>query len=252
MTPSGPQPRPARLGEFSQVSTGAMSRQTAGQPGEGVDILRDLEMAFLGKIAASMTHEIKNTFAIILESAGLLSDIITLSKEGSFPNKEKFQRVLGNINDQVNRGVDITTRLNQFAHSMDEPLTSVHLPSLLGQIVLLMRRLAKRWGIELQADSQGERAIMSDPFRLLLVLGSVIETLADHLETGGEITLALLDAPPGAAILVATQGSPKPGRENSLTQLFASLQEVVEALPAKLAISSQPEREGVLLTLPTA
>jgi signal transduction histidine kinase len=252
MTPSGPQLRPARMGEVSQVSTGALSRQPAGQPGEGGDILRDLEMAFLGKIAASMTHEIKNTFAIILESAGLLSDIITFSKEGSFPHKEKFVKVLGNIHDQVNRGVDISTRLNQFAHSMDEPLTSVHLPSLLGQIVMLMRRLAKRRGIELQADSQGERAIMSDPFRLLLVLGSVIETLADHLEPGGEIRLQLLDATPGAAILVATQGSPRPEWENSLAQLFASLKEVVEVLPAKLAISSPPEREGVLLTLPTA
>jgi signal transduction histidine kinase len=208
-------------------------------------------MAFLGKIAASMTHEIKNTFAIILESAGLLSDIITFSKD-SFPHKEKFVRVLGNINDQVNRGVDITTRLNQFAHSMDEPLTSVHLPSLLGQVVMLMRRLAKRRGIELKADSTGERAIMSDPFRLLLVLGSVIDTLADHLESGGEISLELLEGSPGAAILLAVQGTPKPERENSLAQLFASLQEVLEALKAKLAISSPPEREGVILTLPTA
>jgi hypothetical protein len=66
--------------------------------------LRDLEMAFLGKITASMTHEISNTLAIIQESAGLLSDLINLSKEGSFPHKEKFQRVLGNINDQVRRG----------------------------------------------------------------------------------------------------------------------------------------------------
>lgn len=209
-------------------------------------------MAFLGKIAASMTHEIKNTFAIILESAGLLSDIITFAKEGDFPHKEKFVRVLGNINDQVNRGVDITTRLNQFAHSMDEPLTPVHLPSLMGQIALLMRRLAKRRGIELTADPQGDRAIMSDPFRLLLVLGSVIETLADHLETGGEISLQLLDATPEAAILVATRGSHKPGREDSLAQLFASLGEVLEALQAKLAISSPPDQEGVVLTLPAA
>ena len=61
--------------------------------------MRDLEMAFLGKITASMTHEIKNTYAIILESSGLLSDLLTLSQEGSFPHKEKFLKVLGSIND---------------------------------------------------------------------------------------------------------------------------------------------------------
>jgi C4-dicarboxylate-specific signal transduction histidine kinase len=222
------------------------------QPGEGENILRDLEMAFLGKIAASMTHEIKNTFAIILESSGLLSDIIAFSQEGSFPHREKFQRVLGNINEQVKRGVDITTRLNQFAHSMDEPLISVQVPGLLQQIVLLMRRLAKRRGVELKAVSEGDRTIMSDPFRLLLVLGSVIENLADSLESGGEITLQSQDAPPGTTILLEIQGHKKPGWEKSMENLIASHHEVLEVLQAKLAVSSPPAREGVILNISTA
>ncbi len=211
--------------------------------------MRDLEMAFLRKIAASMTHEIKNTFAIILESSGLLSDIITLSQEGSFPHKEKFQRVLGNINQQVNRGVDITTRLNQFAHSMDEPKVSINVPALLEQVILLMRRLAKRRGIELKAVSEGDLSLMSDPFRLLLVLGSVIDHLADSLESGGEIVLQSQDAPSGAAILLEMQGTKKPGWEGALANLFSSLQEILEALQAKLAITSPPAREGVVLTI---
>jgi signal transduction histidine kinase len=213
--------------------------------------LRDLEMAFLGKIAASMTHEIKNTFAIILESSGLLSDIITLSQEGSFPHKEKFQRVLGNINQQVNRGVDITTRLNQFAHSMDEPLAKIDVPGLLEQVSLLMRRLAKRRGIELKTVSGGELSLTSDPFRLLLVLGSVIDKLADSLESGGEIVLQSQEAPLGAAILLEIQGPKKPGWEGALADLFSSLKEVLEVLQAKLTISSPPAREGVVLTLST-
>jgi signal transduction histidine kinase len=209
-------------------------------------------MAFLGKIAASMTHEIKNTFAIILESSGLLSDIITLSQEGSFPHKEKFQRVLGNIDQQVNRGVDITTRLNQFAHSMDEPVAKIDVPGLLEQVILLMRRLAKRRGIELKAVSEGDLSLTSDPFRLLLVLGSVIDQLADSLESGGEIVLQSQDAPPGAAIFLEMQGPKKPGWEGALANLLTSLHGVLEALQAKLTISSPPAREGVVLTIPAA
>jgi C4-dicarboxylate-specific signal transduction histidine kinase len=215
--------------------------------------LRDLEMAFLGKITASMTHEIKNTFAIILESSGLLSDIITLSKEGSFPHKEKFQRVLGNIDQQVKRGVDITSRLNQFAHSMDEPRALVNVPGLLEQVTLLMRRLAKRRGIELKAEaSDQDLSLMSDPFRLLLVLGSVIDQLADSLESGGEIVLQSHGVPQGATILLNIQGSKKPGWEKSMKNLFPSLQELLGVLQAKLAISSPPDREGVILTISPA
>lgn len=214
--------------------------------------MRDLEMAFVGKIAASMTHEIKNTLAIILESSGLLSDIITLSQEGSFPHKEKFQRVLGNINDQVNRGVDITTRLNQFAHSMDEPLASIQVSALLDQIVMLMRRLAKRRGIELKTGAADrDLSLMSDPFRLLLVLGSVIEQLAESLESGGEIILQPRGGHKEVIVLLEMRGEKKPGWETHMETRFPSLQEVVEALKARLAISPPPAGEGVILTIPT-
>jgi C4-dicarboxylate-specific signal transduction histidine kinase len=212
--------------------------------------LRDLEMAFLAKITASMTHEIANTLAIILESAGLLSDLLTLSPEGSFPHKEKFQRVLGNINDQVKRGVDISGRLNQFAHSMDEPLAVVNLPELLERVVLLMRRLAKRRGVELTAEAAGQDlAIMSDPFRLQLVLATVIEHLAEALESGGNIILQAQGAPPEAIILLEAQGPKKPGWEGAAATLFSTLQEVLEALGARLAVATPAAGEGVVMTI---
>jgi signal transduction histidine kinase len=215
--------------------------------------VRDLEMAFLAKITASMTHEIANSLAIILESAGLLSDILSLSQEGDFPHREKFQRVLGNINDQVKRGVDISSRLNQFAHSMDEPLAVVNLPELLERIVLLMRRLAKRRGIELTAQAPDrDVAIMIDPFRLQLVVATVIEHLTEALESGGSIILQSQGTPPEMVILVEAQGPKKPGWEGAASALFPTLQEVLEALRAKLALSSPPAGEGVVLTIAAA
>jgi signal transduction histidine kinase len=215
--------------------------------------LRDLEMAFLAKITASMTHEIANTLAIILESSGLLSDLLTLSPEGSFPHKEKFQRVLGNINDQVKRGVDISSRLNQFAHSMDEPLAMVNVPELLERVVLLMRRLAKRRGIELTAEATDQDlAIMSDPFRLQLVLATVIEHLTEAMESGGSIILQAQGAPPDVTILLLAQGSKKDGWEQAAATLFSLLQEVLEALPARLAVSSSPAQEGVVMSISAA
>ena len=212
--------------------------------------MQDREMAFMGKMTASMTHEISNTLAIILESAGLLSDLISLSQEGSFPHKDKFQRVLGNINDQVHRGVDITSRLNQFAHSLDEPLAEVNVADLLERVVLLMRRLAKRKGIELRAGTpDGDLSLMSDPFRLQLVLASVIEQLVETLESGGGIILQAEGSPQEVNILVEVEGSKKPGWAGLVEPLFPTLKEVLEILQARLAISSTPAKEGVVMTI---
>ena len=212
--------------------------------------MRDLEMAFLGKITASMTHEIKNTYAIILESSGLLTDLLTLSQQDSFPSKEKFHRVLGTIDEQVRRGVVLATRLNQFAHSMDEPLATIKVPDLLELVVALMQRLVRRRGLELQAlTPDREISFTSDPFRLQLVLASVIEELADGLESGGRI---ILQAPPASqevTILLEVQGQKKGAWEDVRENLSASLQDVLEALGAELAVCSPPAPEGVMLTI---
>ena len=215
--------------------------------------MRDLEMAFLGKITASMTHEISNTLAIILESSGLLSDLITLCQEGSFPHKDKFQRVLGNINDQVKRGVDITARLNQFAHSMDEPLAQVKVADLLERVVLLMRRLAKRKGIELKAEAPDrDLSLRSDPFRLQLVLASVIEHLAESLEPGGGIILQAQSSPQEVTVLLEIQGNTKGEWQGLANTLFPTLKEILKLLQARLAISSAPAQEGVIMTISAA
>ena len=212
--------------------------------------MRELEMGFLGKITASMTHEIKNTLAIILESSGLLSDLLTFSEPGSFPHQEKFQKVLGTINEQVNRGVVLATRLNQFAHSMDEPLAEVRLAELQELVVALMQRLARRRGVVLAALAPDrEVSFRSDPFRLLLVLCSIIEHLADSLESGGKILLQAPPAKEGVAILLEIQGAPKAGLEGLTATLFPSLRDIVAALGAELAVSSPPIPEGVLLTV---
>jgi C4-dicarboxylate-specific signal transduction histidine kinase len=212
--------------------------------------VRELEMGFLGKITASMTHEIKNTLAIILESSGLLSDLLTFSEPGSFPHQEKFQKVLGTINEQVNRGVVLATRLNTFAHSMDDPLAEVKVANLLELIVSLMQRLARRQGVALTALAPDrEVTLRSDPFRLLLVLAAVIEKLTEVLESGGQIILQSPPAQKGVAVLLEVQGSKKAVWEGLAETLFPPLENILAALGAELALSSPPVPEGVVLTI---
>jgi len=45
--------------------------------------------AFMGRITASATHDMKNVLAIIKESAGLMEDLIALHKDLPAPLQEK-------------------------------------------------------------------------------------------------------------------------------------------------------------------
>jgi hypothetical protein len=120
-------------------------------------------------------------------------------------------------------------------------------------VVALMQRLARRRGIELQAMAlDGDASFMSDPFRLQLVLASVIESLFDALESGGKI---ILQAPPvsqGITILLEVQGQKKAGWEGLREPLAASLKDILETLGAELALSTPPAPEGVILTIKTS
>jgi C4-dicarboxylate-specific signal transduction histidine kinase len=100
------------------------------------------ETAFMGKITAGVTHEMKNVLAIIKESAGLMEDLLSLAKDDSFPAREKFLKNLSRIGNQVTRGVDLANALNQFAHSPDQPLATVDVNSLVDRLIFLCRRFA--------------------------------------------------------------------------------------------------------------
>lgn len=100
------------------------------------------ELAFFGKIAASVTHELRNVLAVINESNGLMADYLAMMREAPFPHREKFQRSVQKIEEQVRRGVEITSRFNRFAHSMDHAYADIDLNAIATQTVSLAQRLA--------------------------------------------------------------------------------------------------------------
>ena len=83
------------------------------------------QVAFFGRITASITHEMKNVLAIIKETSGLMQDILAFSNEGVCPHEDKLKGTLHTISEQIERGVELTSRLNRVAHDPDELTQSV-------------------------------------------------------------------------------------------------------------------------------
>jgi signal transduction histidine kinase len=145
---------------------------------------------FMGKITAGVTHEIKNVLAIIKESAGLLEDLITLSKEDSPPPREKLLRTLTRISDQVTRGVDLSTNLNAFAHAADERSASVDLNQAITQAAFLCQRFARLKGMTIDLQPHGGTVPMvTDPLGLQMCLFQCVDLLMGLSEKGTVITL---------------------------------------------------------------
>ncbi|HSM89854.1 MAG TPA: hypothetical protein VLT56_07510 [Desulfobacterales bacterium] len=153
---------------------------------------------FFGKMAASISHDIKNVLAIINENAGLLEDICFMAERGKPIDPARLKRLSGSVKDQIRRADHIMTVMNRFAHSVDEASVSIDVSEVLELLVSLSARFAAMRGVVLEVvKPAGPAAIATFPFVLLNLLwlclnyamavvgpGKAIELLGEKTEEG--------------------------------------------------------------------
>jgi len=190
------------------------------------ELSRVKEIGFMGKVTASLSHEIKNTLAIINESVGLMGDLLRRDAPDDWPPYSRLTNLMGSIEEQVQRSAAIVKRLNQFAHSMDKPLVDLDLNETVNQTVLLAQRFAtlRRVNLETQLESKPLH-LLSDPFRLLYVIFGFIEG-------------AINCSPKEAEVRVKT------ARSGERFQVTITDQGTVEADKIRALVSASPSAEG--------
>ncbi|MBW1800302.1 MAG: hypothetical protein JRJ85_06180 [Deltaproteobacteria bacterium] len=148
------------------------------------------EIAFFGKITAGMTHEMKNVFAIIKESSGLVEDLLHLSRNPSFPREDRIESALRTINEQVHRGVELTSRLNRFAHAPDEAVTDIDLYETLELLTALSSRFARLQNVALEISEPSRPIrIHTQPVTFQMAMFSGIECCLTLMPSGGKIDI---------------------------------------------------------------
>ena len=150
----------------------------------------DRDAAFVAKIAASVTHEIRNVLAIIKESAGLVGDVIQ-SQGGRAPaNPDKVVRAVGRIDAQVSRGAEILTNLNRFAHSLDRLQGENSLNQEVEQTAFLSQRFARHGRHQVQVHvADQDMSVGANPLWLQMALFAAVECCLDQLPEASTVTI---------------------------------------------------------------
>ncbi len=148
------------------------------------------DIVFFGKITAGITHEMKNVLAIIKESSGLMEDLMELCRDAEFPHADRMLSALTTIKEQIQRGVDLTVRLNRFAHEPDEVIKAVDLTDQIEHLVALSRRFARLRNVLLKIDPPNRPIRMETrSVQLQMLLFSAIEGCLQAMEKGGQICI---------------------------------------------------------------
>ena len=208
-------------------------------------------LVFFGKMAASISHEIKNVLAIINENAGLLEDITLMAEKGMPLDPERLKTQAGKIKNQIRRADGIVKNMNKFAHSVDESLMSMDLGELLQLLAALSGRLASMRGVTLEPKPMGSPPrITTNPFLLenfvwlcmdfamgMAGRGKTVRFIAEKTEDGGRIRFTQLEALGEAP----TDEFPGEVEKALLGALKAQIQRDVEAKELVLSFSKNLE-----------
>jgi C4-dicarboxylate-specific signal transduction histidine kinase len=213
------------------------------------------EVAFFGRITAAFTHDMKNVLAIIKESAGLMGDLLSLIESSTFPHKERFVRSLTMIETQTTRGVELSNRLNRFAHSPDEAVAVVELNEILGQIIYLAERFARLKRVTLSLNPHGQDVpVVVSPVRLQMAVFGCLECCWGFMAAGGKISLSVEQRGQEAIIRFACESGADVAEALagwfSDAEASQAMQETAESLNSRIECST-PE-PGLQLILPVA
>ena len=173
--------------------SGQMIRRLRDADSRRVQALHNVEytnkMATIGRMAASVAHEINNPLAIINEKAGLMRDMATFTE--NFPQKDKTLSLVDSIVRSVDRCSQVTRRLLGFARRMDVKSELIDLENLLKEVVGFQETEAAHRNITVDyAFPKDLPAIESDRGQLQQVFLNIVSNAFAAVDDGGKLNVS--------------------------------------------------------------
>jgi len=164
------------------------------------------KMAAIGRLAAGVAHEINNPLSIITQNAGLLIDLITLSKE--LPSREKLTHLVNAVRNAAERCGSITHRLLGFARHMEVQWETIDLDSLIKEVLEFLGKEASYRDIHIDFKyPEAPPPVVSDRGQLQQVFLNIINNAFAAVEDGGRIEIGIEQVGDDAvAVTIADNG----------------------------------------------
>ena len=148
-------------------------------------------LRFFGKMNASISHEIRNTLAVINENAGLIKDLLLMSEKGHPLDIERVSLRVNKVLEQVRRSDSIVDNMNRFAHSIDNEFLRIEAGEYLEFVIRLSERFASMKGVVLKTASPEEKVELETfPFLFENILYLCIDRAMENPDEGKTILIS--------------------------------------------------------------
>lgn len=183
-------------------------------------ILHQDKMMSLGRLAASVVHEINNPLSGILNYARLMKRILgrgQLTQE----RIEKFQGYLDLVESETGRCSEIVSSLLTFSRRSRPEFAEVSVRDLVERSVLLSQHKLELQDIELVVEADPDLpAVEGDPNQLQQCIINLVFNAIDAMPHGGRLTLRAVRDDKGGAVLICVEDTGAGIAPESLPHIF--------------------------------
>ena len=146
------------------------------------------KMASIGRLAASVAHEINNPLAIINEKAGLIKDLFVFNKQ--HVEDQKLIGLVDSVIYSVDRCATITRRLLNFARRTESKIVSLNLKEVITEVLGFQGKEAEYKSIEVSVDVPDEiPELESDRGCLQEIFLNLFNNAFAAMDNGGKLEI---------------------------------------------------------------
>ncbi len=189
----------AALQSYAQNLESMVEERTRELRTAQAQLIQSEKLAALGRLAAGIAHEVNNPLQPVLNC---LEDALEDLREGRAIDPEGLRVA----ETEVQRIKSIVSRLLDFSRPSTSETVPINLPSVLGEVLILVKNELERKQIQVKTDLHETPCIMGSPTQLKQVALNLVLNAVQAMPGGGEITLCVQPEGQGVSLIVQDTG----------------------------------------------